>query len=130
MFGERGQALTIDVPRKKLLKALQENRELHRKIYAEAVEGFRRAAVQLLERELKTRREHDTGPLKRLSVKLDPPQEHLEEYDTAINMLGWAVDDTIELTAEQFSNLVEDKWHWKKNWLEANVLYSRTARGE
>ena len=56
--------------------------------------------------------------------KLPKPRTYAKEYETAIAMLEWTVDDVIELDSSQFQNFVLDDWSWKKQFSDSNTLYS------
>ena len=38
-------------------------------------------------------------------------------------MLEMSVDDEIELTEEEFSNIILDDWNWKRNFARLNSNY-------
>jgi hypothetical protein len=52
-----------------------------------------------------------------------PPDDHTDDYDDVIDMLGMALDDKIELTQPQFKQYVKDDWGWKQSWTTSNTAY-------
>jgi hypothetical protein len=42
-------------------------------------------------------------------------------------MLEMSKEDTIELTQQEFSQYVQDDWHWKDQFLFSNMNYSSAA---
>lgn len=70
------------------------------------------------------------GKLVSLSFELYPPAEHLDEYDTVIEMLEMDQEILVELialTAQEFRQFVMDEWDWTDSFLSSNVGYSVSA---
>jgi len=120
-----GMAMTTKVKKAALLETLKANRAQHQKIFEEAVEGYRKEMLKRLERFLAEVKE---GRLVSQRIGLPVPTNETSSYDTAIKMLEMGTEDIVELSAQDFSCLVEDKWEWKKNFLLCNSDYSGTAR--
>ena len=120
----RGDFFNTTVSKTELLSKLQENREQHKVIYRESLAGFVSDAERQFKRKLADLSE---GRLKNLSVRLEPPQDHTAEYDTAIAMLEWHQADQVELNGEQFRQFVMDEWDWMQAWLFSNRRYSSSA---
>jgi hypothetical protein len=116
---------TARVNRVDLLKTLKENRDRHVEMFAESIEGFRRYATAVLRQKLD---EVACGKITNLSMHLNPPEDHSKEYNTAIQMMEWSEEETIELTANEFRNLVMDEWDWMGVWLVSNRGYSPSVR--
>lgn len=115
---------TVKVNKEELLEKLTSNRLEHIEIYKEACEGYHADIIKTLERKLeKAKEDIDT----KMYFSMSKPSSNIEEYDTAIAMLEMSVDDEVELTAEQFSCYVLDKWSWMNRFLEANAGYSGLA---
>lgn len=47
---------------------------------------------------------------------LTTPEDHTKDYDRAIQMVEWSIEDTIELDTRQFQQLVMDEWEWKERF--------------
>ena len=116
--------MEISVNKDELLVKLEENRAKHREIYEEAVVGYRKCVIEMLEERLD---EIKDGGKINMSFAVVEPQNHTREYDIAIEMVKMAVDDTIELDQHQFQNYVMDEWNWTQNFLYCNANYSQTA---
>ena len=114
--------LTINVNKEELLKKLKVNLEEHKKIYKEAVEGFKDHAKKELDSLLSR-----CDGRQNIYLSLAAPEDHSSAYKTVIGMLEMANDEEIELGAAEFRNLVEDQWDWMENWLLSNSAYSGTA---
>lgn len=118
---------TVRVKKDELLDKLHENRAQHRKIFLEAVDGFRTKAIELLEAALDDAR---AGRRVKASFHLQQPVDQTREYDRTIKMLEMSVDSHVELTAQEFEAYVMDRWAWKHQFLTANSFYSTTAATE
>lgn len=114
------------VKRAELLKKVKANRKTHRKIYAEAVEGYRKALLREFEARVEELRTAN-GRVPDRTVNIVEPQVHIEEYDLAIAMLEMSTEKEVVVTAQQFNQLVLDNWGWKQLFLSSNSAYSATA---
>jgi hypothetical protein len=68
-----------------------------------------------------------TGKFKPFVLDLQLPQDHTEDYDTVIGMLGMCTEPEIEIQFSDYQKFVEDKWEWKQHFLFSNAGYSGTA---
>lgn len=111
---------TITVPKATLLEKLRENRGQHRQTFEEAWQGYRKHAERDLAERLDAVRD---GKPFNLKFGLVVPQDHTDDYDTAINMLEWHVGDEMEVSQEEFRQYVEDDWGWKDQFLHSTASY-------
>lgn len=130
-------SISMSFDKATVVKTLKENRAEHEKIYKEAVEGYRKAFEEavdktgkLLEAKLAELENEDTPsphlkkqPLSELRV----PKNQLKEYDTVLEMLDLTADDTIVLDQDQYNCYMKDNWYWMNEFLVANSTYSDTA---
>lgn len=114
----------VRVDKNQVLTTLKANRENHRKIFEEALEGYRTEAIKQLDEHIK---ELKSGKPKRTYINVPYPEDHTEDYDTAIELLEMSVDNEIELDVETFKAFYKDAWGWKQQFLASNSGYSRTA---
>jgi len=114
----------ITVKKEKLLEALTANRETHQADFDLAYEGFRAKAVENMEAMLERVRTAEHGTPVQLWIGLEPPVNHLEDYDRAIQMCSWEIGDEMTLTEREFQELVQDDWSWKAQVLASNKLYT------
>lgn len=114
----------ITVEKAPLIATLKANRETHRAIFEEAVEGFRAEAIDQLKAHLKRVK---SGKPKRVYVSVPEPSDHTHDYDVAIEMLQMDVNDHVELDEQSFRSFVKDEWDWKTQFLASNSMYSVTA---
>lgn len=108
----------------KLIDTLKQNKDNHKKMYLEAVTGFKKDAKRQLERLLAKIGDNEVADV---YLSVGAPKDMSSVYDTAIKMLNWTQDETIELDANTFRNLVMDEWDWMQSWLASNARYSETA---
>lgn len=114
----------ITVNKGELLDILRKNRDAHRAIFEEALEGYRKKVVEVLEERLEEARK---GRKWDVYVHLTQPEDHTRDYTVAIDMLTMSLSDTAELDEQSFRSFVKDDWQWKRQFLASNSLYSATA---
>lgn len=127
--------MVINVDRKKLVETLKTNRQTHIDDHKEALEGWvrsRRSIIAQATHVIDTDDEEQfLKALANLSNRLvetqHRPVEHTENYDLAIGMLELSVDDTVELTAQQYRELVKDDWTWKSSFMATKNFYSASS---
>ncbi len=111
---------TVKVQKARLLEKLKTNRKEHRANFLKAQEGYKIEVIEQLDKALQDARE---GKRFCTSFCLPAPIDQTPEYDTAIEMLDWAVEDVIELEQQSFRQYIFDDWHWKANWMHSNTAY-------
>lgn len=111
---------TITVHREELLAKLRANRKSHQREFKKAMAGYREQAIKTLKRHLK---EAEDGQEIKAHLSLPKPDDHTEDYDRVIEMVEMSVADTIELTAQEFSQYVRDDWGWKANFTQTASYY-------
>ena len=117
--------LNIHAKKDEILAKLRTNRETHATIVAEARKGYVERARESLRERLD---QLESGKIVSLAFSLEPPQDHSDVYDTAIQMLELATGDVIEMDSTQVRTLVMDQWDWSRQFLTSNAPYSATAR--
>jgi hypothetical protein len=116
--------MTTRVEKARLLETLRTNLGRHKQIVQEARDGYVKKAREALEERLEQLR---TGKLVSLTFHLSPPADYSEVYQNSIAMLEWNTDETVELEADEFRQLVRDEWDWMGSFLSGNSGYSATA---
>jgi len=118
----------ITAEKENLLAILRENREKHRAVFEAALVGYAEARRARLEDELK---QMASGPLRDLKILMTRPVDHTADYDTAIRMVELHIGKTITLGTDDVQQLVNDDWHWRRDWNRkmsdyAGETYTRT----
>lgn len=116
----RGDQITIQVDKDKLLAALEQNRESHAAAYEKAKAGYIKVTTEQVRGYLTRLAD---GELLERAFLPAPPEDHTSDYDDAIDMMQWSTDITIELTQQQFKQYVKDDWGWKDVWMASNTAY-------
>lgn len=109
-----------------LKDALVKNREEHKEIFAEAKANYVKEVIRLVEGKLAEAKKEEFKPFHFSTPTF--PTEHLNEYDSAIEMLNATTDETISLDQDLYDSYVRDKWHWKNSFLVGSSSYSAKAR--
>lgn len=112
----------VKVEKKALLDAVRKNRESHRGLFLKACDGYRAECIKRLDEAL-----NDAKANKRIVMAfgLAEPVDMTKEYDRIIRMLEMSVDDTVELTTEEFAQYVMDDWRWAAHARATNSTYLR-----
>jgi hypothetical protein len=103
----------IKVNKQELLGIIKENREKHKKEFVEAIQAYRVNAADTMKKELE---KIISGEKFQTFFNLQKPESHEKEYDVAIKMLEMSVDDIVEISYNEFNELVNDEWDWKRNF--------------
>ena len=114
----------ITVDKKELLLTVKANRGRHREIFEEALQGYRKQAVELLEQRLDQLRR---GSIIAITIHLPEPADHTKDYDRVIRMLEMDLRAQVELNEHDFAAYVMDDWQWKRQFLTSNSIYSAKA---
>lgn len=111
----------VTVDKDELLTALQENREGHREIFEQALEGYRTRAIEILQGHIN---DIERGAVERVQVSLPRPEDHTKDYDRAIRMVEMSVDNEITLDEMDFQRYVLDDWNWKREFVATSAMYT------
>lgn len=114
----------VEVSKAELKARLKENLETHQKDFEIAWEAFREKAVHNFEERLKQVKNLKKGEQINLFVNLTVPEDHTNDYEQALDMLDWEVDETVMLTQYEFTQLVRDDWGWKGAFAQTNAFYT------
>lgn len=103
-----------------LVDVMIKNRENHRKVFLEALDGWKKRVIEELEKSVADAKD---GKQFRTSLHLPQPTDHTSDYDTVIAMARMSVDINIELDHLEFLQYVRDEWGWKEDFLNTSSLY-------
>jgi hypothetical protein len=110
----------VRVQRDEFVARVQDNRDSHRAVFEEAVEGYRARWIRELERRL-----HDVRRGRSIDqyFRFPEPEDHTDDYDRILTMARMSMDEVIELTEDEFGMYVMDQWHWKSAFTETATMY-------
>lgn len=113
---------TTKVRKDELVARITENRDKHRQVFEEALDGYKAAAIKAGEHILEQLRNNKTPDLNAL-LRLPVPSDHTGDYDAVLDMLDMNVDDEVEISQADFRSYVRDEWHWKGQFTATNSHY-------
>lgn len=116
---------TVRVQRVSVLAKLRENREGHRAVFEEALDGYHKTVVEHLEEALANAK---GGKKYTPSIYLPEPQDHTRDYDRVIALLDMSLDDELELSVGEFAQYVLDDWGWKGDFITTSSNYLANSR--
>lgn len=111
----------VRVSKGEVLAALFNNRESHRAKFEEAMEGYKEQAIRTLEKHINQIKANDP---QRVILSLPLPEDHTEDYDRAIDMLQWSLDDEVVLNQREFRTYIQDDWGWKQEFESTYTMYT------
>jgi hypothetical protein len=121
----------ITVDKSDLLDTLRSNRASHFREFEKAQETYGLALIAGAEKRLTAikdayRSDAPFADLVKLNsaVPLPVPEEHTDDFDTAILMLTWSKSDEVELDQHEFSQYVENKWRWAPTFAANTLSYN------
>lgn len=117
---------TVTVSKSALRAKIEENRSLHRKIFEEALDGWKKEVLAEVGR-LYDSAKSGAFP-KTVMVHLPRPDDHTKDFDRALQMIDMEIDTEVILSQGDFANLVQNQWDWMDMFLARNSRYSSTAR--
>lgn len=112
---------SVRIRRKDLLDKLTANRDGHRSVFEEAIDGYHKAVIDALEEALEDAK---AGKQYRPQIFLPEPADHTPDYDRAIAMLEMSLDEELELTAGEFAQYALDDWGWKRDFMATTSNYT------
>jgi hypothetical protein len=110
----------ITVDKERLLADVRFNRDKHREIFLEALEGYRKAALEELEAQVRDLR---NGRAPEITFSIDRPRDHTRDYDRVIAMLEMHKGAEFILSETDFAQYALDDWAWKRQWAVSNSGY-------
>jgi ATP phosphoribosyltransferase len=116
----------VKVLKEDLIKRIEANMETHESTYETAVEEFNKQQLKLLEELVEKARKG--VPVDRLALSRMPvPENHIGDYNRALEMLKMETREKIELTDYEFNRYVLDEWEWTRNFTANTVAYAAAA---
>ena len=115
---------SVKIKTKELLEVLKENRAQHVLDFDDAYTSYIEQATKELEAAYVEAK--NTNVILRNPIRAVEPHSYEESYNTVIRMLEMSDDKIVELTQQEFSQYVEDKWAWKESFTTTSSLYKKT----
>ena len=115
----------IKVKKEKLLEILKTNMERHKKIFLDALKGYRKIVIEILDKNI-TRAK--SGGKIITYINLKEPVDQTQDYERVIGMLQMADDIIVELSEVDYTRYVLDNWDWSNNFYTVNSGYTTFDR--
>lgn len=110
----------IVVDKAQLIETLTTNRDEHRAIFLKAQERYREKMIEELDRALLDARE---GRAIKRAFALPVPEDHTDDFNTALEMLNWDQGDSVELGQHEFRQYVQNRWQWEASFTTNSLSY-------
>ena len=115
--------IKLNVPARKLLITLKENRKKHLKNYRIAVKLFKSQCLSLLESRVSSLKEDQIDINYLLHFDLPVPISYVQAYDEVIKMLEFSEQQEVEIDSNQYRAWVEDQWDWSNSFGTSTLSY-------
>jgi len=114
----------IKVNKQELIATIKDNLKKHKVDYEEALILRREKIKNIFKEEIK---KIDGDKSYQTNVEFIyselKPKNNTKSYEKALQKLEMSVDEFIELSDEDFNELVLDEWHWKREFLTSSLRY-------
>lgn len=110
----------IKVNKDQLVKTLKKNRKKHREMFIKAQEVYRTQMIAELDRALDEAK--NGGRIVRM-FSLPVPEDHTDDFDTAIQMLEWDKGSSVLLSQREFKTYVQNEWGWQASFAANTASY-------
>jgi hypothetical protein len=107
-------------PVAKILAIVKKNRDLHKKEFDQAFLGYRKKMIAKTREMLVAAENYQDVPH---HIDLVRPENHLAEYDRAIQMFSLTNQKKVTLDSATFAQLIMDEWSWKQSFTATNARY-------
>lgn len=117
---------TVNVKKSDVIDTLEQNRADHKAIFEEANANYRQKVVNAMRARAD---EIEQGGEIKVHFDLPKPEDHTEDFDEALQTLGWEQRDTLDLNRhDEFAQWMLNKWHWDRSFLANTTSYTASAR--
>lgn len=118
---------SITVEKSTLRETLVANRDTHVKDFEIAWEAYHKSVITKAEKILAKAKSADVGDSVDIYSELDAPRNHSSDYNRAIEMIDFDINDAVELSEADFKTLIQDNWQWKTKFSHDNTFYTGSA---
>jgi dGTP triphosphohydrolase len=109
---------TVKVSKEQLMNVLKVNRKRHAEQFDVAFDGYKKKFIVKTEKILSDAKA-GVIPSRRALTTLDKPEDHVDDYDNVLRMLVMHVEDSIELSYNEFRCYVNDEWGWRNDFVRS-----------
>ena len=117
---------SITMPKTELIAILNQNLVDHKQTYNEAIEIYREKMVDDLNKKIDLIK---AGKHIEHYIRLPVPEEHTEDYEDVLEMLGHDINDEIDLDQSTYKQYVKNDWAWQHAFMANTASYTAGAHG-
>lgn len=114
---------SVKINKSELLTIVRDNKTKHVAEALEAVTDYKDAVLKICQDNLKLAKSGDLEKIQNIQHIPSKPTSYEADYSNAIRMLELSVEDVIELDENEFKQLVQDEWTWKRSFSVSNMMY-------
>lgn len=116
---------TVKVSKEELLIKVKQNLEKHITEYEQTVQGYNEDLRAALKKAYSDAHKEKPVNLNDIVKFCSVPQSHETDYQRTISMLEMSTDNIIELTSQEFNQIVLDEWNWKQQFEMSASTYNK-----
>ena len=120
---DRADLSTVVMPKDKVQAIILTNRDAHRAVFDEAMDGYEARSIELLQQHIDRIKR---GKRERIVVSLPVPEDHTDDYDRVLSILEHDTREEVELDARLFDQYVRDNWSWKGEFTATTSMYNNS----
>ena len=113
----------IKVKKENLLQALKKNRETHISEYNEVHDEYQKDTIKALQKVLREAKKAQKNQKIDVQVHTSAPVSQEKDYDIAIGMLEFSVDETFEINQQEYKQFVLNEWYWSDSFAYSKSMY-------
>jgi hypothetical protein len=115
---------TISMNVRDLISKLTANKAQHKEDYDLACKQYRSEMIEMLKERIKEIVQDELVPQKYAEFNVPCPISYAHVYDQILKMLEMTDAESVQITSDQFSAWVEDKWDWSDAFNENTISYA------
>lgn len=119
--------MQVSVYRTELIETLRKNAEQHKQDFETAWSAYREQIVKDGRRVSHAAKYADFGSKLETMPHRPIPQEYLDDYEMAVNMLEASEDSLVTLSFDDFKRFVKNEWDWSYNFNTSNTYYTSSV---
>lgn len=116
--------IKVTIEKALVLEALHKNMEEHKRTFQKAMEVYRQKAIEAFEAKIDALK---NGRWISHTLNLPIPEEHTNDFQRVINMLQRDINDTVELTENDYRVYIDNEWNWQRAFLSNTTAYLGAA---
>ena len=113
----------ITVNKQELIDILKKNRDIHISEYEETFDEYQKDTIKIMQKLLREAKKVPQYKSIPTHISSSTPQSNKKDYDIAIGMLEFSIDETFEISQHEYKQFVLNEWSWSGNFELTKSMY-------